>query len=224
MENRRLSVRKLAALFLTGLILILSFQNCSRSVDFNKVDEASLKAETDDGRPYEGKIFVLLGDACSDGTQLKARIAVKSSVLAYLERVDCAEIAPLALSSADFQINTQNESELIYQNQVFINALVGTPLDMSMATSDGGFAFKINGVFGPAPDSSTSPNQSLLQMYEDGKPLNPPHSVHQDIRDIGLGRYSHRTGLPWGEALRWSASDNTDPRTNGRTYTWDVRR
>jgi hypothetical protein len=37
--------------------------------------------------------------------------------------------------------------------------------------------------------------------------------LHDQIRHEGKGRYSH-----WGDHVFFSSSDNTDPRTNGRTY------
>jgi hypothetical protein len=58
---------------------------------------------------------------------------------------------------------------------------------------------------------------STLQLFEDGKELGPAHAVHADIRTAGQGRFSH-----WINALYLSASDNSDPRTNGRTYTWQL--
>ena len=67
--------------------------------------------------------------------------------------------------------------------------------------------------FGEEGDKYTG-NKSMLTVFEDGKPLGPPRSLHQDIRDRGKGRYSHWTR----EGLYLSASDNTDPRKNGRKY------
>jgi hypothetical protein len=62
---------------------------------------------------------------------------------------------------------------------------------------------------------------SSLRLYENGTLLPIPHSNHADIRNIGLGRYSH-----WGstttQSIRFAASDNTDPRTNGRSYTYTI--
>ena len=67
--------------------------------------------------------------------------------------------------------------------------------------------------FGEEGDKHTG-NKSMLMLYEDGKALGPPRCVHRDIREKGGGRYSH-----WTRAgLYLSASDNTDPRTNGRKY------
>jgi len=67
--------------------------------------------------------------------------------------------------------------------------------------------------FGEEGDKLTG-NRSMLVLWEDGKPLGPPRSVHADIRENGGGRFSHWTR----ETLYFSASDNTNPRTNGRRY------
>jgi hypothetical protein len=56
--------------------------------------------------------------------------------------------------------------------------------------------------------------RSRIVVLEDGKRLAPGHAIHDDIRSIGRGRYSH-----WGDTLYFSSSDGTDPRTNGRRYT-----
>ncbi len=56
---------------------------------------------------------------------------------------------------------------------------------------------------------------STLRLFEDGKELGPAHAPHVDIREKGRGLFSH-----WVTSLYFSASDNSDPRTNGRTYTW----
>jgi len=55
----------------------------------------------------------------------------------------------------------------------------------------------------------------LAQLYEDGQPLGPGGSLHADIGTLGDGRFSL-----WNDGyLYFSASDNSDPRTNGRQYT-----
>lgn len=66
------------------------------------------------------------------------------------------------------------------------------------------------------PDTSQHPNRSDLQIYEDGVPLGPAHTQHGEISSLGSGRYSHWfTGRM---IIMFSASDNSDPRTNGRVY------
>ena len=62
-------------------------------------------------------------------------------------------------------------------------------------------------------DTPDEPGRSRLQLLEDGVPLGPAHALHSDITDEGGGRYSH-----WGDSLVFSASDDSDPRTNGRSY------
>ena len=49
-----------------------------------------------------------------------------------------------------------------------------------------------------------------------GHALPLPHSPHAEIRALGCGRYSH-----WDGKLRFSSTDNSDPRRNGRTYRID---
>ncbi len=67
--------------------------------------------------------------------------------------------------------------------------------------------------FGEPGDKFTS-GKSMLMVFEDGRPLGPPHAVHASIRTTGHGRYSH-----WArESLYFSTSDNSDPRSNGRKY------
>ena len=70
------------------------------------------------------------------------------------------------------------------------------------------------------PGDKESRNKSGLRIFEDGKPLGPARSIHQDIRTKGTGRYSHWTH----NHLYFSASDNSDPRTNGRAYEVDSTR
>ncbi|MDB4925251.1 pectate lyase [Mucilaginibacter sp.] len=83
--------------------------------------------------------------------------------------------------------------------------------------SDGGYAYKIGYPLPQNGDSNTSPSVSTLRLFENGVELGPAHSVHQDIRDYGKGRFSH-----WGTTLYFSASDNTNPATNGRKYTYTM--
>ena len=54
---------------------------------------------------------------------------------------------------------------------------------------------------------------SGLELYEDGVKLPLGHAPHDAIRSLGLGRYSH-----WGRRIYFAASDNSDPRSNGRRY------
>lgn len=76
-----------------------------------------------------------------------------------------------------------------------------------------GFCYIATMDFGEDGDKESG-NRSQIILLEDGKPLGPARCLHADIRTRGEGRYSHWTRT----ALYMSASDNSDPRTNGRRY------
>jgi hypothetical protein len=59
---------------------------------------------------------------------------------------------------------------------------------------------------------------SRLFVLENGVPLARAHCPHDDIRRLGQGRYSH-----WTDNVYFATSDNSDPRSNGRTYTVEER-
>jgi hypothetical protein len=58
-----------------------------------------------------------------------------------------------------------------------------------------------------------SVGRSTLELFENGRPLGPAHALHDQIRELGRGRFSH-----WGRLVYFSSSDDSDPRTNGRKY------
>jgi hypothetical protein len=75
-------------------------------------------------------------------------------------------------------------------------------------------------------DTDTDNQRSPVILYENLTPLGPAHCTHSDIQEIGLGRYSHwgddpKSGWRQISGMLFSASDNSDPRTNGRHY-WAV--
>jgi SAM-dependent methyltransferase len=72
---------------------------------------------------------------------------------------------------------------------------------------------------GHVADSPETPQRSPLMLYENGVPFVEPHVPHQYIRTEGGGLFSH-----WQDALFFSTSDNSDPNTNGRRYSYTVSR
>lgn len=62
-------------------------------------------------------------------------------------------------------------------------------------------------------DEPDAPRRSRVELFENGNPLGPAHADHHSVREIGQGRYSH-----WDGWIRFSTSDNSDPRTNKRAY------
>ena len=75
--------------------------------------------------------------------------------------------------------------------------------------ANGGFAYVMRY---EADVPNDRDGESTLRVFEDGVELSP-HASHATIRSKGEGRYSH-----WGNSLYLSASDNSDPRSNGRAY------
>ncbi len=63
---------------------------------------------------------------------------------------------------------------------------------------------------------------SRLRFFEDGAELTQAHTLHETIRKLGGGRFSH-----WYESLYFSATDGSDPNISGHVYTavhpWKVR-
>ena len=89
------------------------------------------------------------------------------------------------------------------------------PLQGSESEHEGGFAFRLDVASAEIPgDTTRQPERSRYFLCEDSIVLGPAHSSHDAIRGTGAGAYSH-----WENSLYFSTSDNSDPRTNGRTYT-----
>lgn len=207
---------------LSGLVLAMAFQNCGGEPQRIQFSESSKlpSIKNDSGYPYDGKLFFLTGNVCPDGTKVQARIKVRDASSAELQRENCQEIAPVTLSENEFQLVADRPEELIFKAQVFLNQLIGTKIDLSQVRAETGFAFWTPYAYDFGTllwDSETTPTASTLQIYEDGKLLGPAHTNHTLIRDTGLGGYSH-----WLGHLYFSASDNTNPLTNGRTYSFVV--
>ena len=123
----------------------------------------------------------------------------------------------------------KDSNEVIPQDDVTLSAesqsatqatTVSAPktLDVSRSKSDGGYAYKINVTLGTPGDSPENPKVSTVRVYENGVELGAAHSTHADIRKIGKGKFSHwLTG-----SIYISASDNSNPKTNGKKYTYTI--
>ncbi|EOR93843.1 hypothetical protein ADIARSV_2980 [Arcticibacter svalbardensis MN12-7] len=118
------------------------------------------------------------------------------------------------------QCHKSNEDQLVANvNEISATstatAEVAKTLVLSSATKDAGYAYYLEPKLTITGDSPTKPSNSTLKIYENGKLLGAAHSLHRDIRNVGKGKFSH-----WDTGLYFSSSDNSDPRTNGRTYTY----
>ncbi|KXW55832.1 hypothetical protein [Ferrovum sp. PN-J185] len=58
----------------------------------------------------------------------------------------------------------------------------------------------------PLGELEGSSKKSTLRLFENGVEMGPSSALHSQIREIGLGAYSH-----WGKDLYFSSSNNTNP-------------
>lgn len=58
---------------------------------------------------------------------------------------------------------------------------------------------------------------SKLKLFEDGVQIGVAHALHEDIKTLGGGRYSH-----WNGTLYFSASDCSSPIDNAKEYTVSI--
>ena len=85
------------------------------------------------------------------------------------------------------------------------------PVDMKSET---GFCYMVEiPEHSDSADNEMNRTRSMYRLYEDDVELSSPHVLHDEIRKWGSGRYSH-----WKTTLYFSASDNSDPTTNGKKY------
>lgn len=64
-------------------------------------------------------------------------------------------------------------------------------------------------------DTAEYPRRSRLMLYEDGVPMGFAHAPHAQIESHGGSRYSH-----WNDHILFSTTDNSDPNSNGRRYSF----
>lgn len=62
-------------------------------------------------------------------------------------------------------------------------------------------------------DNDAKKGRSEAVLMENERPLGPAHEPDSLIQQQGQGRFNH-----WKDQLTFSTSDNSDPRSNGRTY------
>lgn len=121
-----------------------------------------------------------------------------------------------ASDNTDPRMNGRRYEVAIPATEVSGPVLYGR-IDPSAMVPERDNAYTVTQDFGTVADSLDAEAVSRLRLYEDGVLLGPPHTAHATIRSTGLGHYSH-----WSGTLYFASSDNTDPRTNGRSYTWSI--
>lgn len=127
---------------------------------------------------------------------------------------NCCGPAPEGLPSLKHYLQTAELRFQVVQARVS-PAYIEGEINVREVAHETGYSYLLKQEFGTAGDTMEAPNASNLRIYEDGVALGPPHSQHADVRQFGRGRYSH-----WVDTLYFSASDNSDPMTNKRHYTY----
>jgi len=82
-----------------------------------------------------------------------------------------------------------------------------------------GWACKLPPALAMVASTEADQHRSTLVLTENGAPMGPTGELHDRLRALGSGRYSH-----WGEYLFFSAKDNSNPNTNNKTYEIDVEK
>jgi hypothetical protein len=157
----------------------------------------------------------LLQDSSDRRRKLRdIRITLEGLKEHFQETEVCCGPAPEGLPSLKHYLQTAELRFQVVQAKVSPAYIEG---EMSLAdvTHETGYSYVLRQEFDAGGDTMYAPSASNLKIYEDDVPLGPAHSQHADIRQLGRGRYSH-----WGDTLYFSTSDNSDPTTNKRRYTY----
>ena len=67
-----------------------------------------------------------------------------------------------------------------------------------------------------SPSTASAPTRSRLSIYEDGRLIGPANALHDNIALAGRGRFPYWNSGHGASTVLFSASDNSDPRINGR--------
>ncbi len=88
-----------------------------------------------------------------------------------------------------------------------------------------GYRYMYSSIFPVAASAIGYEHRSGVVLLEDGRPLGTGNSLHDEIRSLGAGRYSHwissgptTSGAVVESTLYFSTSDNSDPNENERRY------
>lgn len=218
---------------LSLIAITVAFQNCNPKVSHSS--QATLALEGGNGNGYDCKTYINVrtGNACPDGSYVNTEIKVYTDGRIHLMRDNCNDYsaAPQSLSPSQISFSAAQPAILKYgplslgeSDPAQPPTLICGQVGMNSVSPEQGF----NYIAYPFPgdgDIMSDGTRSKLILLEDGAPLGPAHAQHQDIRDKGHGLFSH-----WGGygtpgtvyALYFSASDNSNPITNGRVYTYGV--
>lgn len=91
------------------------FQNCSSSKVVNGSNQEATSNSLG-GVPYDGKLYVMRGEICVDGSTIRSAIKLKSG-RAELVRDNCTNLSPMEIPSQDLVI--VSETQITYKSQSY---------------------------------------------------------------------------------------------------------
>jgi transglutaminase-like putative cysteine protease len=99
-----------------------------------------------------------------------------------------------------------------------LRTVTGEALQLDRIVRVGGFAYSAR-ISGAVPGLRDGGDGRTVRVVEDGRALGPAGALSAEVVTLGGGRFNHETAT----RVLFSASDNSDPRRNGRTYRveWD---
>lgn len=130
-------------------------------------------------------------------------------------------LALVAFSACEPRPAADGDRSVVHPSSVLDDRLrvpAGETLAVDRIVRVGGFAYSAR-IGGKVPGLRDGGDGRTLRVVEDGVPLGPAGSLSSDVVALGGGRFNHETAT----RVLFSASDNSDPRRNGRTYRlqWD---
>ena len=117
---------KIVLLLVAIAINLTLFQNCSGNG--SNAETGSNKLQSDGtGQPYDGKIFVVAGSVCADGTFVQSRIVVDTVTQATVVRENCQDTSK-ELGPGEFSFDDKNTEQILYNNTTFAKEKPWTPI------------------------------------------------------------------------------------------------
>lgn len=167
-----------SGLLLAGIVLVMSFQNCSHHVEYSGSSPQS-KSSFDNGQPYSGKPGVYrrfdTGQPCSDldlngkplpNDEILITQDSQGKVSGLLARQLCVDVAPVVIADTDLKAVPNSPDELIYKGQSFSTLNPPSPFDLVTPACPGGLVPKssplLSNIFVSPLDWSGQPNPNLF--------------------------------------------------------------
>jgi hypothetical protein len=179
--------------------------------------------------PVLNGVGIPFSDACLRGLETKHVPSLKQSALPAGSEQAARSIPQLVEQMTELDYDIPRDSSGSVTPATARAEEIVTRIGLNTWRLNG--PFRPEGSFGWMIDLSCSPflavieggadtyydtTRSRVRLSENGQRLGPPHSLHAHIREQGNGLYSH-----WAPPhyMLFSTSDNSDPNTNGKTYT-----